>query len=94
MMSNVVIEVVDFKYDQETNKGFVTAVIEDFSVARPATYEDPCEMGPALCESEFELSEDDEIPTDENELEIFFQDLNLDWKEVNQSDDYSYNEQD
>lgn len=91
-MTNIVIDVVEYNYDIETNKGFVTAVIEDFSVVYPATYEDPCEMGPALCEAEFSLEEDEEFPSDENELEMFFQDLNLDWREVDRSDDYSHDE--
>jgi hypothetical protein len=88
-MTNIVIDVVNYSYDAQSQTGTVTAIIEDFRVVYPETYEDPCEMGPALCEAEFSLNEDDDdIPTDESELEIFFQDLDLDWREVDQSDYY------
>jgi hypothetical protein len=86
-MTNTVAEIVDYDYNPQLSKGRVTAIIEDFVVVYSQTYDDPCEMGPALCEADFQLFEEEEFPTDTTELESFFQDLDLDWRVVDQSDD-------
>lgn len=86
-MSQRVMEVVSYGYNDETKTGVVTAIVDDFVVEYPATYEFPAEYGPALVEADFLLGDDEEIPQDPTELEIFFEDLELDWKLVDTSDD-------
>lgn len=86
-MSQRVMEVVSYEYDDETKTGVVTAIVDDFVVEYPATYEFPAEYGPALVEADFLLGDDEEIPQDPTELEIFFEDLELDWKLIDTSDD-------
>ena len=89
-MTNTVIEVVDYDYNPQTHTGRVSAIIEDFVVVHPQTYDDPCEMGPALCEADFELFEEQEFPTDASELAAFFQELNVNWRVIDTSDDSYY----
>ena len=83
-MSNSILHVVSVDFDKETNTGTVKAVIDDFILRYPATYEQPAEYGAGLAEARFMLGEDEEIP-EESELEAFFEDLYLDWRYV--SDD-------
>lgn len=81
-MSNYILQVVSVNYDKESDIGTVTAVIDDFILRYPATYEHPAEYGPGLAEATFILGDDEEIPKDETELELFFEDLYLDWRFV------------
>lgn len=81
-MSNTILEIVDYEYDEETQTGTVTAIIDDFILRYPATYEQPAEYGAGLAKANFMLGEDDEIPEDETELEMFFEDLYLEWQFV------------
>ena len=85
-MINCVTEIIRVKYDQETRTGIVDAIIEDFSVIYPATYDEPCEMGPAMCTAEFYLHDEEELPQDESALAAFFDDKNLRWLEIDVSD--------
>lgn len=67
----------------------VTAVVEDAVVVSKATYNDPEEYGPGLCYAGFYLGED-ELPTDENELLDYINNLDLDWMPYDVSDDYDF----
>jgi hypothetical protein len=81
-MSNSILQVVDYEYDEETQTGTVTAIIDDFILQYPATYEQPAEYGAGLAKASFMLG-DDAIPEDETKLELFFEDLYLEWQFVN-----------
>jgi hypothetical protein len=85
-MSQHVMEVVAYSYDEETKKGIVTAMVDDFIVRYPATYEFPAEYGPALVEANFVLEDEEQLPEDTTELEMFFEDLDLEWRVVDTSD--------
>ena len=61
-------------------------MLDDFLIRYPATYEFQEEYGPGLGEANFTLGDDEEIPEDETELEMFFEDLDLIWKQVDNSD--------
>ena len=67
----------------------VTAVVENAVLVFKATYNDPEEYGPALCFAGFYLGED-ELPTDENELLDYINNLDLDWMPYDVSDDYDF----
>jgi hypothetical protein len=86
-MTYVVLEVVSHNYNPQTSRGRVVAIIEDAIVVQSRTYEDPNEMGPALCEAEFELFEDSEFPANGDDLETFFQNLNLNWHVIESDED-------
>jgi hypothetical protein len=85
-MSQFVMEIVNYSYDPETKSGIVVAMLDDFLIRYPATYEFPEEYGPGLGEANFTLGDDEEIPEDETELEMFFEDLDLIWRQVDNSD--------
>lgn len=87
-MTNCVTEIIRVKYNEVTRSGIVDAIVENFSVVYPATYDDPCEMGPAMCTAEFFLHEEEEIPDDEGKLAAFFDDKDLRWEEIDDSDCY------
>jgi hypothetical protein len=61
------------------NTVFVRAVVEDMVEIYPATQYDPPEYGPAVCETEFELNEDEVLPENEEELIDYLNELSLDW---------------
>lgn len=67
---------------------YVSAYIDDFVLTHHQTLYDPAEYGSALCESTFLLSEDDILPDNEHELIQFLDNLDLDWKTIDNSDDY------
>ena len=71
----------------ENETVYVTAVLDDI-VEVPATYYDPPEYGPALCEASFSLYENDTIPEDEDELIKMLGNYDLEWNLVDNSDDY------
>lgn len=90
-MSQHVMEVVSYSYDKETREGIVTAMVDDFIVEYPATYELPAEYGAALVEADFFLEDDEQVPEDPTELEMFFEDMDLEWRLVDTSD-YDYDD--
>lgn len=57
----------------------VYAVVDDIKVRWVATYYDPEEREPALCKASFLLGDDETLPSDENELLNYVNDLQLDW---------------
>lgn len=65
---------------------YVTAVVDDI-VEVPATYYDPPEYGPALCETSFSLYEDDVLPEDEDDLIKMLENYDLEWILVDCSDE-------
>ena len=85
-MSQYVMDIVSYTYDSETKTGIVVAMLDDFLTRYPATYEFPEEYGPGLGEASFTLADDEEIPEDETELEMFFEDMDLYWRQVDDSD--------
>lgn len=80
MSENCILEILKIEYDEETRKGFVEAILEDFACIRYATYFDPPEYGNALCRADFQLDEDEELPTEN--VESFFENRYLIWEEV------------
>jgi len=85
-MTDCVIEVLTVNYNEVTRAGTVNAIIENFNVVYPATYDEPCEMGPALCSAKFHLDEEEEFPVNEMDLPSFFDKLDLRWEEIDFSD--------
>lgn len=85
-MTNCVTEIVRIVYDDVTRTGVVDAIIEDFSVVYPASYDEPCEMGPELCTAKFFLYDDENFPTEKSELPSFFEQRDLHWEEIDTSD--------
>mgnify|MGYP006281990993 CR=1 FL=1 len=73
---------------QTENEVFVRAIVEDMIEVHPPTMEDPAEYGPAVCEATFELSEDDVLPEDEDELMSYLDSLDLDWNVLSKDWDY------
>ena len=57
----------------------VNAIVEDMVVVIPQSYNYPAEYGPALCESSFELNEDQILPDNEYDLIQYLEKLDLDW---------------
>ena len=70
---------------QENDEVFVRAVVEDMVLAYPQTMEDPAEYRPAMCEATFYINEEDTLPEDEDDLVFYLENLDLEWKVV---DDY------
>lgn len=83
MNENVILEVLKIEYDEKTRKGTVEAILEDFTRCQYGTYFDPPEYRNAICYSEFELDEDEELPSEN--LESFFENRYLFWTEVDDS---------
>jgi hypothetical protein len=69
-------------YQDSDNTIHVEAVIEDFILVSEATLDSPEEYGPAICETSFELEEDEILPDNENELIDFLDKMYLEWKLV------------
>ena len=74
--------------EQKDNQVFVRAIVEDMVEVHSATFIDPPEYGPALCETTFELYEDDVLPENEDELVDYLNSLNLDWTVLSKDWDY------
>ena len=70
---------------QENDEVLVRAVVEDMVLAYPQTMEDPAEYRPAMCEATFYMNEEETLPEDEDDLVFYLENLDLDWKVV---DDY------
>ena len=74
---NVIIEVIDYSYDEDLNFGTVEVLMEDYSSdSSPDGY--PVNKFKA----NFSLSPDEEIPKNSLELCLFFEELNLIWEIV------------
>jgi len=65
---------------QEDDRVTVTAVVEDTKLVYPATQFEPAEYGPALCEASFYLDEGELLPSDDEQLIEYLENLNLDWE--------------
>ena len=85
-MSRTILEIVDVDFDETTRTGIVSAIVDDIVQVYPQTHEDPAEYGPALATSTFMLGDDETIPEDKTERELFFEDLSLEWCVVDTSD--------
>ena len=70
---------------QENDEVFVRAIVEDMVLTYPQTMEDPAEFRPAMCEATFCLDEEHTLPEDEDDLMFYLENLDLEWKVV---DDY------
>lgn len=87
-MSKTILSIVNVSYDETDRSGTVTALIDDFNLVYQQTYQDPAEYGPGVAEAQFTLAEDEVMPEDSTELELFFEDLDLEWTAVDTSDWY------
>ena len=73
-------------FQKNENQIYVRAIVEDMIEIYPATQYDPPEYGPALCEARFELDEDELLPEGEDALLDYLDELDLDWKVLDNSD--------
>jgi hypothetical protein len=80
-----------YSVEQEKDEVTVTAVVEDVKLVYSATLYDPAEYGPGLCKALFYLDEDETLPSDEEQLIEYLENLNLDWELVS-DDDYHCND--
>jgi hypothetical protein len=79
-------------FHKEDKTFYVTAVVEDVVQVYAQTMYDPAEYGPALCEASFTI-EDDElaevvVPDNDNDLIEFLEELDVEWKVMDNSDYY------
>jgi hypothetical protein len=74
-----------YDIQKEEDEVTVTAVVEDVKLVYPATQYDPPEYGPGLCKASFSLEESELLPTDEEALIDYLEELDLDWELI--SDD-------
>lgn len=79
-------------FHKEDKTFYVTAVVEDVVQVYSQTMYDPAEYGPALCEASFTI-EDDElaevvVPDNDNDLIEFLEELDVEWKVMDNSDYY------
>jgi len=75
-------------FQQNKNRIYVRVIVEDMIEVYPASLYDPPEYGPALCETTFELDEDELLPENEDALIEYLEKLDLEWNLVDNSDDY------
>jgi hypothetical protein len=73
-------------FQQDENRIYVRAIVEDIIEIYPTTQYDPPEYGPALCETSFELDEDELLPEGEDALLDYLNELYLDWRIIDTSD--------
>jgi hypothetical protein len=71
------------------NEVYVRAIVEDVIQVYASTLYDPPEYGPALCETKFELDDDELLPRGESELIDYLNTLDLTWQVVDTIDYYS-----
>lgn len=64
----------------ENNHVTVTAMVEDACLIFHSTYFEPEEYCPGLCQTSFNLADDEQIPTDEDGFIQYLDTLNLDWQ--------------
>lgn len=65
----------------------VTAVVDNMRLLYQQTMYDPAEYAPALCSASFYLGEEEQIPLDEDGFCRYLDDLGLDWKPLDVSDE-------
>jgi hypothetical protein len=66
----------------------VEAVVEDAVQTYSATLYDPPEYGPALCTASFCLDEDEILPSDDEQLIDYLEQMNLDWEPIKNDNDF------
>ena len=70
----------------------VTALVEDvmlvYQPTGQAAFYHPAEYGPGVCEAGFDLDPGESIPLDEDNLCIYIDSLDLDWRLVEVDDSY------
>lgn len=66
----------------------VNAVVEDAVQISGQSLYDPPEYGPAICEASFYVSEDEKLPTNDEELIEYLENLELDWEPCVKDWDY------
>jgi hypothetical protein len=76
-------------FQKNQNYIYVRAIVEDMIQIYPPTLYDPPEYGPALCEASFELNEGEVLPEGEDALIDYLDELDIEWKIVDNSD-YNY----
>ena len=81
-MSKTILSIINVNYDENDRSGIVVALIDDFNLVYQQTYQQPPEYGPGIAEAQFTLDDDEVIPQDPTELELFFDGLNLQWEAV------------
>lgn len=64
----------------------VTAMVDNMRLLYRATHLDPEEWAPALCQTTFELCEDESIPTTEDGFCCYLDQLEPQWQLVDTSD--------
>lgn len=69
----------------------IEAIVEDVVLTRAQTLIDPPEFGPALCCTSFD-PDGEEIPTDDKKLIEFLDNRLVDWRPVDPSFFYDYEE--
>lgn len=81
---------ISIVYKVEKNEDLVTvnAVIEDAIQIAHQTLIDPPEYGPAICTASFYLEEGDELPSEEDDLIDYLEQLELDWEPLAKDWDY------
>lgn len=72
--------------EKTEDRVYVRAIVEDMVLAYPSTLYDPPEYGPAFCEASFELEENELLPSDEDALIDYLNDLDLNWTVINLDD--------
>lgn len=85
---NMTIQSIESIFVDADRTVFVSAIVEDVVQTYAQTYYDPAEYGPALCEAHFYLEEDEGLPEDEEALKDYIDKLDLEWRLVDNSDDY------
>lgn len=77
---NVIIGINKVDYDDQSNEGYVEAFIEDYTTIKES---DEIEAFPVdLYWANFSLDPNETLPEDREELCMFFEELNLNWKFV------------
>ena len=71
----------------DNNHVTVTAVVDNMRLLYRQTMYDPAQYAPAVCTADFELDEGEQIPTDEDGFCRYLDDLGLDWKPLDLTDD-------
>lgn len=68
--------------EAEVNDGVLTveAVVDEMILYRGASYYEPEEWVPAVCQAEYELNEGEVFPDTERQQIAFLEELDLDWE--------------
>jgi hypothetical protein len=84
-MSTAMVQVQEV--NQNGSTVYVEAIVRDFPTSTYSFVDDADNYTDALCWAEFELSGDETLPEDPTELDIFIDDLDLEWVRVDNSAD-------